>query len=128
MKNRERIEQLEARMGRVEAMMGPQSFFVRSTDKDERGKPFDPCSKPNLVIIDDLEDSPPRPFRVGDVVRLERYDGMIFGFDGHEGSVYGFDEQGGKVFVKPHFSWPASALTLIRAAGDRGFMPFRWDA
>jgi len=93
MKNRERIEALESRVTRLEE---------RAT--------FQQVEIPTATLQ-------PRPWRVGDVVRLERYDDCKRTPVGHEGKIYRFDIDG-RVGVEPHWMWPASALTLIRAAGE----------
>lgn len=63
----------------------------------------------------DVALTPPRPWRVGDVVRLERFEDCHHRPVGHEGKIYRLDVDG-RVGVEPHWMWPASALTLIRPA------------
>lgn len=58
-------------------------------------------------------------FRVGDVVRLEAFDGAYHEEIGHVGQIYRIDSNDGeevRVAVEPHWYWPAKHVSLIRRA------------
>jgi hypothetical protein len=103
MKNRERIERLEERVTRLEERAAPQ------------------VETPTVTM-------PQRPWCVGDVVRLERYEdmeGLVSWREsrdarhiGVEVTITGLSSKGNIFFIRGNEKnvWPASALTLIRPA------------
>jgi len=103
MKKLQRIEQLES---------WRDSAHKRLTYIE--GLLTNPVEIPTAVMPNPAQ---PRPFKVGDVVRLEAWDGANDSAIGHIGKIYRFDADG-RVGVDPHWLWSASALTLVRAVDE----------
>lgn len=115
-----RVTQLEALAAKSQVTINPDKITLVDMDTGERVT-MTPRSKPADVAL-----TPPRPWCVGDVVRLARYETETDGLSWleNEAHLVGTEQKitnihkDGDIWLSAGTNWPASALTLIRPAAQ----------